>query len=952
MTRRVPPPAADEPNRRPPRRPVPVAVREARAELPLLACLMVLTALLTTVAAASPVLLDRFAGRALASRLELAQRDEPGIRFSAAFDPTVPGAAAGDLAEELRSVTTVIGDAVPGALDGSLVHDSTRVELPLVTTKTAAGEVGLGLVYASDAPGRAAYAEGRPPDPDAEALEIAVSTSTRDALKLRLGQRLPIEPGTLGKVRGTAVVVGFFRAGADTAAGATAAEDGVRGDRLVRELPQLARPAQYSRDSDSGLGWEARALVAPRTVTTLQTQAEATFTATWGMRLDLDARTAARFADDRGQADLGRLLYQYPHDARDDYCGGLVLGMDCLIGPHRASAMQSSTQLPDVLSEFAPQWQQGRTVISFGLASLAVVGLLTTVATALLAVRRRIPAHRLQRARGASATVVALLRAAQTAPAVLLGLVLGLVAAGSLPDASPTYRYGLLVALLVWLLLPALTWHALRDGAASPRHEPAPHAAGRRIVAEATVLLLAAAGVAALRSRGTTGDAGPDPLLAAVPALLGLVTVAVLVRCYPLPVRLLARWSARRRGVVAVVALSRAAKDAPARALALLVLVVTLAGAVFGGLIAGTLADGRRTAAAWEVGADASFRGAEQNPDLAERLTRVRGVRDSVRVRQLRVDPTSGTNGERYGVASLVGVDGAELREAAPDSAAARALDTAGLSGRESGGKGDREIRVLATDARVGDLLTITSRNRDLRLRVVGGLPDEVLHDPALGPVRSTTEARERLLLTDNRALGAFQASDVEESALLLYGPRLDVETLRSLVPRAATDTAVGELRLRAEEVADADTDGMIAVLRTAYTACTALAVLLALLALVLDLLLSAPERGRTASYLRTLGLGGRATSALHLVQLLPMVLAALVGGTALGLTLPTLLGPTLDLREFTGGPSAPAVHPDLLLTAALGIGLGVLVATTVAVETWIGRRRGLGAVLHLGEER
>lgn len=41
-----------------------------------------------------------------------------------------------------------------------------------------------------------------------------------------------------------------------------------------------------------------------------------------------------------------------------------------------------------------------------------------------------------------------------------------------------------------------------------------------------------------------------NPLVAAVLALIGLVTVGVLVRRYPLPLRLVARWSARRRGAV------------------------------------------------------------------------------------------------------------------------------------------------------------------------------------------------------------------------------------------------------------------------------------------------------------------------------------------------------------------------------------------------------------------
>ncbi|MGI3223165.1 hypothetical protein ACRJ4B_03455 [Streptomyces sp. GTA36] len=928
-----------------------VAVREVRADVPLLVCLAVLVALLTAVAAAGPGLLDRLAGRALASRLEQEQQVEPGILFSARFEPADSADAdawASDLAEDLLPVTEVIANAAPDALNGGLVHDSTRVELPFLRTVVGAGEAGLGLVYASDAPGRGAYVEGRPPARSGKRVEIAVSTRTRDALKLRLGQKLPLSPGALENVQATAVVVGFFTTdGAGTKSGVAKTASAEGGDRLWHEVPLLAGPSRFPPRSAAGLDWEARALVAPGTVTALQAQAGAVLTVTWGMRLDLDEGTAARFAGDQGQGELQRLLVRYPDDARSVFCGDIADfgGMFCEIGPHPASTLQHSTHLPDALTDFGRQWRQGRVVISFALASLLVVGLLAAAVTALLAVRRSLDAHRLQRARGASATGLALARAVHTAPTVLLGLVAGIAAARSLPGPSPAYGQALLVAGLVWLLLPALTWHALRDRSARTGGRPVPFAAGRRLTAEAVVLLLAAAGVVALRTRGTAAEAGPDPLLAAVPALLGLATVAVLVRCYPLPVRILARLSARRRGVVALIALSRAAKEAPARALALLVLVVTLAGAVFGGFVAGTLAEGRREAAGWQVGADASYLGAQRSPAVAERLAQVRGVRETVSVRQLRVDPTSATSGSRYGIASLVGIDGARLRAAAPHSPAARALDAAGLTGPRSG----TGIRVLATGARAGDRLTVTLHGRKMDLRVAGPLPDDVLQDPALGPVRGTTPSRERLLLADNRDLTAIGASDYEGSSLLLYGPHLDVQTLRSLVPRAGHDTAVGELRIRSEEEADAAADGMISVLRAAHTTCTALAVLLALLALVLELLLSAEARGRTTAYLRTLGLGGRATSGLHLLQLLPMVVAAVAGGTALGLTLPALLGPALDLREFTGGPAAPTPHPDLLLTAALGAGLGMLVVVAVGVETWIGRRRGLGAVLRLG---
>ncbi|MWA14140.1 hypothetical protein [Streptomyces sp. BA2] len=883
---------------------------------------------LSAVAIAGPGVLDRAAGRALGDRLEQVQRDAPGITHRVRFGAEdEQGGAKSSLGADLRRVSTAVENAAPAPLRGKLLRDSTRVALPGVR---APDGTTLSLVYASDAPPRSAYAAGRPPAARGRVVEIAVSTHTRDALKLRLGQELRLGRGALEIVDAPARVVGFYAA------------DGER--RLWREQPLLARTG---RDAQGGAVRYAGALLAPRGVELLQSQAEADLTVIWGMRLDL-GDDAARFVGDQGQRDFERLMLRYPDSVRGVTCdlGMISGGMPCAFGSHPATESETATELPDALEEFQRQWRQASVVISFALASVTAVGLAAVVVGALLSVRRRLDAHRLQRARGASALGIALGRAVATAPAVLLGFVGGCVVASALPGASPAYGRGLLVAVGAWLLLPLLTWWAVRDRALL---RDKAGGGGRRVVAEVSVVVVAAAGVLALRARGTAGGAGSDPLLAAVPVLLGLATVVVLVRLYPWPVRLVARWAARGRGAVTLIALSRAAKEAPARALALLVLVVTLAGAVFGGLVAGTLTEGRRDAAAWRVGADASFLGAGRDPDTAKRVARARGVREKVAVRQLRVDPVSTKDGGRYGIASLVGVDGAKLRSAAGSSAAARALRDAGLSGSKGGGGSGRDIRVLADAADAGDLLTITVHGKERRLRVVGTLPEAVRRDPALGPVGAATEARDHLLLADNGDLKGFGASEFEESALLLYGPRLDVAELRSVVPRAAPGGAAGELRTRAEEQAEADEDGLIAALTAAHTACTALAVFLALLALVLELLLSAPARGSTAARLRTLGLGGRATAGLHLLQLLPLVLAAVAGGVALGLTLPGLLGPALDLREFTGGPTEPALRADALFTVVLATGTVALMAVAVGVETWLGRRRGLGAVLRLG---
>lgn len=902
-------------------------MREGARDAPLAVGLALLVAVLVAIGAGGGGALDRLGGEALRERFERVQRAAPGIVHSARFDPEDPraGSADEDFGDVLGRYGTAVENASPKALDGGLVHDSTRVVLPTVRGDVAAADTAdLSLVYASDAPKPAAYVAGRAPRGRGNVVELAVSTRTRDALGLRVGQRFRLGDGALKNVDSEARVVGVFRA------------DGER--RLWKERPLLVRPLRAKGAVHAG------ALIAPRGVEVLQRQAGAELTADWNMRLTPGGGTADRFVGEEGQREFQRIMARYPPSARRAFCGveGAYGGKVCVLGNHPATELETATALPDTMEEFSRRWDQARVVISFAWASLLGVGFAALVVTSLSVVRRALAGDRLRRARGASAGGIAARRALWSAPAVLAGYGGGCALAGAVTEVSPSYGGGLAVALLCSVPLPLLTWVALRDGALLRGRV---RRTGRRLVGEAVVLVLAVGGVFALRARGTEGNAGPDPLVAAVPALLGVATVVLLVRCYPWPVRVAARWSAAGRGVVPLVALSRAAKEAPARGLALLVLVVTLAGAVFGGLVSGTLLEGRRTAAAWQVGADASFLGAGRDPAMAERLARARGVRETVAVRQLRVDPLSGTDGGRYGVSSLVGVDTGALRDAGAGSAAAQALADAGLDGGGEGG----DIRVLASDGRAGELLTFTRHGKEKRIRIVGALPDDVARDPALGPVRGATEARQQLLLADSGDLEEFAASDFEETALLLFGDRLDTAELRSLVPRAAPGAATGELRVLAEERAEAADDGLVAAVAAAHTGCTALAVVLALLALVIDLSLSAPSRGRVASYLRTLGLGGRAASALHLLQLLPMVCAAVVGGVALGLALPSLLGPVVDLREFTGGPVVPERHVDVFFVAALGAGIWALVAAAVAVESRIGRRRRLGAVLRLG---
>lgn len=935
--------------------------REARVEAPLLACLTVVVALLALVTAAGPPLLDRWAGDALRDRFASAKQYDTGIRASVDLMPdrSVPPIDPSDstLADDLRTTTATLVGAARAPLDAMLVHDSTRIEVPTLSAAAVAGGLRVGLLYADDAPPRSAYVQGTPPGPPTATspIPVAFSTAARDVLHLRVGQRFHLSRDI--SVNDTdAVVSGFFAPPAGAAA------------PLWHEETLLARPAR------TGGRWSAQAVVDAGSIDALQQPARGgrdPLTVRWRESIRMTPEQAARMSTPDGLRELQDATDSFAQAVPEDYCpdGQDYFGDGCKIGRHTTSDLATDNSVPAILASFARARDQARTLESFALAGLLAVGLATLVVTARLAVHRRARAQALQRARGASATDLVLVRLVQTAPAALLGAALGI---GAAVLAAPTAGAGhgslvpaFAVAAAGWLTLPLLTLAAARERGGREGRPPA----ARRLAVEATVLLLAAAGVLMLRVHGA-GAGGLDWQLAVVPALTGAAAVVLLVRLYPLPLRLLSRAARGRRGTVPLIAFSRAAREAPGHALALLVLVMTLSTAVFGGLVSRTVADGSRTAAVWSSGADAVVIGTGQDGTVDPALLDVHGVRAATVVRGLTRQLTSLADGARYGTTRIAGVDAGALAAMAPDSAAARALSAAGLAGKPAPApvKGRYVLPALATGdfagGAVGDTYATTVRRGTVSFRIVGRLPDAARRDPALGPLMSVDQqnagrgedddsvtsltARSPLLLVDSAALRMIDKNEYDQAAVLLYGPRLNGDELRSTGPRIAGPAA--EVRVKAAELSLADHDGLLRGVRRTYAAATAIAVLLALLALVLELLLSAGERGRTASRLRTLGLPTRGIAALDVLELLPMALAAAAGGVTLGLLLPGVLGPALTLREFTGGPTPPVLHTDYALTAGLGLGLAALVAAAVAAETWAGRRRGLGAVLRLGD--
>ncbi|MER5863022.1 hypothetical protein [Kitasatospora sp. NPDC002040] len=931
--------------------------REARIAWPVAAVLGLLTVLLTAIPLSWPPLFDRLAAGSLADRLTRAQVPGPLLSARAHTDPMYSRSPVlrGTLDRDLDAVGTALRGAAAPPLSAALGSSPGRA-----TTPSAAAEgpgvpapygvpAQLSLAYARpDAAGAPVeYVQGRAPGqpaPDprtgpstAAPIEIAVSETTRERLGLTTGQQF----GLRGNAWATPVVlVGVFR----TDRGAA---------RLWQQFPLLVAPLTVP--TRSGQELNAQVLTSSGGIEQAESRGEVSLQLAWDLPVAVDrsgpAATAAGLARLRAAlaglsaVDSTRLCRQ----AFDDRC---------VLADHLVSKAVVTDRITPELDAFAVRRGRTEQLQGFALVGLLTVVVATAVAAARLGALRRSGAFALQLSRGARLTGIAGRLLAEAAVRVCLGVAVGW--AVGLALAPPGAGLGspvpvLVAALLVWCAPAAVLL------ASAGRAGPLPRS--RRLVLEGLVLLSAGGGLAALRARGAFAGSGIDLQLSLVPVLLALVMVLVLLRLLPPLLLRATRWARRSSGLVPLVGLARAGAQSGAAALALLVLVLAVGGGVFGSMVARTLERSAAQTADWRTGgAPIALVGPRDR--LPDDLAPVRTVGHRVTVTGVTGELTSQDDGTAFQGARLVGLDAAALGAAAPSSPLARALlaadgvDTAvGLadSGPVLSALADPGLAAAFPDGTFE--VAAPGLNRFL-VRLVGSLPAEALRDPALGPVLGDGPQAGPLLLFTGPSAQRLPAQANRPSALLLYpaagGPPVDPAAVRDAAAGAtalngATNRTV-ELRVRANELDLLRTDGLTHSLRLAFRAATGLSLLLALGAFVLELVLGAAERARTTSYLRTLGLTGRAVLGLQVLQLLPLLLTAAVGGTALGLLLPGALGPGLQLGALTGGPFEPAPQIDWTATALLGGALTVLVLAAAALEAAISRRRGLGAVLRLGE--
>ncbi|MCC2334404.1 FtsX-like permease family protein [Cellulomonas wangsupingiae] len=618
----------------------------------------------------------------------------------------------------------------------------------------------------------------------------------------------------------------------------------------------------------------------------------------------------------------------------------------------------ASSGLPDVLDAFEAHAGATRAQASLVLAGVGATAACCLVLAAGLLAQRRGGHLAGERARGASLGSVALRGALEALPlACVAASAAGVAVALWLPGAAgPTPAATVLttVAAAAPAVLAAHTARTAWTGRRLPadRRERARLAGlrrGRRVVAELVTAVVAVLALVSLRGRGLVADGGSDadPLLVSTPFLLAVAASLAVVHVAPAVVRAASGRALRSRGLAAPLALARAGRAATALA-PLVTVTVAVALMVLCGVLAQNVREGQLVAADRLVGADVRIDGELGTPSATAALDSIASA-DGVTALATGAQSTDRTIGRGGALAATVlVVDAADL--ARVRAATGLPVDP-GLA--ELGEPAGDRVRALVAEPLLARLqvangvpLRVTKGSVELDVRGTTSLsPDGGAPPVDARAADLTRTADDGVVVVDATALAAAAESPPATTRAWVAGPG---------AAQAVADSGIADL----PEVTVTTRDGwhdawsrapLPAALTVLLLAAVGALALLAVVGLVLVVVATSGERGRTLSTLRTLGLDGRTARWATLGELAPLALGGLLGGTAVGLALPVLVGDALGLAWVTAAPGhVPVVlvgWPVLLAAAAVAVAL--LVA--VLVEQAVRRRERLGDVLRVG---
>jgi putative ABC transport system permease protein len=773
-------------------------------------------------------------------------------------------------------------------------------------------------------PGQRGTLPGEPED--ATLFEVALSTEIAAAIGVGVGDRLEMLPDT------DDILVGQFSSPVRVAAD-------------VVGLYTVDDPTDEFWMNDSSLDLPTVIVISPELQLIYGTALLSPDAYEPLILKGLPARYAFRYFIDPDRVDAG-LLDDLATDLRQ---------MQTRYPPFVTSLLDIDvttlrTGLLEVLEDFTAERRTAEAVLVTAALGPAAVATAAVALVALLMVHRRRRAVTLVRGRGASLAQLIGSHVVEglviAAPAALVGF----LAATALVDARSSAWSPAAAALVAAAATIVLVLTVMRPATAPLREveREAPSAARgnpRRIAFEVLVIVLAVGGAYLLRQRGVAGGsaagdlAGVDPLLAAVPALIGLAVGLVTVRLYPVPLRIAGWFADGWRGMVPAFGLRRAARTGDVGSLPLIVLLVTVAIGAFSSTIFVTVERGQDAAAWQEVGADLAVApGTRPFPSDFD-VAALPGVEAAAR---MHVD-----------VASLGGRGGSRVQMHALDAPGYMAV-TAGTPANPwlpgvmtQAPDPDQPIPAVLSRAvaiggarpiRAGDEIEVLVASRLATLRVVeirdsfpGVDPDAAWLVVPLEGLRAAMGDR------------AFTAS-----VIFLRAPGV-----RAADVQAAMDEVLPATRVtgRAERLAELREGPLVRGVGAGFVIAVAVAVAYAALATTAALVLVATVRSRETAHLRTLGMTPRGLVALSAIEHGPAVVAATIIGVALGVGVAWFVAPGLDLAGLIGSQIEVVLVIDWGVVGLLLLALVVVLAVGIALSTWIGRRSSLAGATRQGIE-
>ncbi len=568
-------------------------------------------------------------------------------------------------------------------------------------------------------------------------------------------------------------------------------------------------------------------------------------------------------------------------------------------------------------------------------APLALAAGATAMAAVLLGRRRR-AALILARGRGATGRLLLTASLVEAVVVAAVGCLAGLGLAIALEPAAqlqPSLVATISIALVAAVVLAGAAWPTIRQplGDLERGDRPARRTDPRRLVAELSLVALAAVGAYVLRQRGIlAASVGFDPFLAAVPPLIALAAAIVAVRLYPLAIAVAGWLANRRRDLVLVLGLRTVARG-QVSSLPVLVLLLAVAFAAFTSVVSTSVDQAQRVASWVTVGADARLEPAGSARELPVGLD-TNGIGGVTTTARGYTDPgVRAPTGTRTGTLRFQAVDAAAYADVVtgspiepiwPSAFLAQPVDgpvPAIVSTRLTGG----ELGLVQ-----GDTFDITILGRRVKVQVVevrAALPGLTTGDSfVIAPYSWLEHALKR---------------DVPVTAMWI---RVPAEGVGALSERISADAGAINLVSRYDAYTALRNEPLVGAVGAGFALAFGVAIAYAVLTILGAVILSVGRRTRDLAVLRTLGLNGRDATRLTMVEHAPPILVALLPGLALGIGIALAVAPALGLGAFSGSTGDVPLAIDWVALVALSAGLAALALTAVLIASGVSRRTAI----------